>query len=138
MKEVATIIILQMQIGIVVISVISYAAPRLLHRIILIWRWHQVKKAGANLQKCMDDFFANLPPRESEFCRDCKHSEVSINNGNLLCLHERSRHFGEAVDPEQDKSGFCYFERADEIKTKEDSNAIHHNQTTTKILSNDI
>jgi len=77
----------------------------------LWWSWYKVKKAGANLQKCMDNFFSNLPPRESELCKDCKHSDVSVNNGNLLCLHERSRHFGEAISPEDDKIGFCYFER---------------------------
>jgi len=136
--EVVTTIILQMLIGIIVISVISYATPCLLYRVVLMWRWHQVKKVGANLQKCMDDFFTNLPPRESEYCKNCKHSEVSSNNGNLICLHEKSRHFGEAISPEQDKSGFCYFERVEQINAEEDSNAIHHHQTTAKILSNDI
>ena len=92
-----------------------------------MWRWHRVKKAGANLQKCMDDFFSNLPPRQSEFCRDCKNSVVSGNNGNLLCLNERSRHFGEAIAPEQDKGGFCSFERAERINIEEGStNAIYH------------
>jgi len=82
-----------------------------------MWRWYKVKRAGANLKKCMDDFFSNLPPRESEFCKDCKHSEISSNNGNLLCLNERSRHFGEAVAPEQDKMGFCGFVRKESAES---------------------
>jgi len=109
MKEEASV--LQIVIGILIISVAATAMPALCRYVMLAWRWRRVKKAGTNLQKCMDDFFANLPPRESEFCRDCKHSEVSINNENLICLHERSRHFGEAIDPEQDKVGSCWFER---------------------------
>jgi len=103
-----------------------------------MWRWHRVKKSGANLHRYMEEFFSNLPPRESEFCKDCKYSEVSNNNGNLLCLNERSRHFGEMVDPEQDKMGFCGFERAEENKSEEDSHAVHHNQTAAEILSNDF
>jgi hypothetical protein len=61
----------------------------------------------------MDDFFSNIPPRESEFCRDCKHSDVSKNNGNILCLNEKSRDFGTAISPETDRMGLCYFERAE-------------------------
>jgi len=109
--EVETISILQILLSIIAITVTAYATPRLIHRAILMWRWRRVKKAGANYFKCMNDYFSSLPPRGSEFCKDCRYSEVSINNGNLICLHERSRHFGETVAPEQDKTGFCYFER---------------------------
>ena len=129
---------MQIITGLLIVSIIIVTGSQLYNNVMRMWRWRQVKKAGANYVNFINDYFANLPPRESEFCRDCKHSEVSNNNGNLLCLHERSRHFCEAVDPEQDKSGLCYFERADEIKTKEDSDAIHHHQATTKILSNDL
>ena len=86
---------------------------RLLYRVNLTWRWYRVKKAGADLQKYMDDFFSNLPPRKSEPCGECKYSEVSKNNGNLLCLNEKSRHFGEAISSEKDMGGFCHFERED-------------------------
>jgi hypothetical protein len=85
--------------------------PYLYRHAILLWRWHRVKKAGNNLQKFMSDYFSNLPPRESEFCKDCIHSVVSMNNGNLLCLNERSRFFGKAIAPEKDMEGFCWFER---------------------------
>jgi len=91
--------------------VISVVTQYLYRYAILLWRWHKVKRAGANLGKYMNNFFSNLPPRESEFCKDCKHSEISSNNGNLLCLNDRSRHFGEAITPEQDKKGWCGFER---------------------------
>jgi len=97
------------------ICITAVITPCLYRFIRLKWRWHRVKKAGANLQKCMDDFFSNIPPRESELCRDCKYSEVSNNNGNLLCLHEKSRHFGEAIPLEADRRGFCHFERKTDI-----------------------
>ena len=95
------------------IYVIIFTASLLYRRIILMWRWRRVKKAGANMGKYINDFFSNLPPRESEFCKDCTHSEVSKNNGNLLCLNERSRRFGTAVSPENDEMGFCYSKRTD-------------------------
>jgi len=103
--------ILQIMIALVAIFVIANITTLLYRRVRSAWQWHQFKKASANLQKCMGEFFSNLPPRESEYCEDCKYSEVSINNGNLLCLHERSRHFGEALAPEQDMGGFCCFDR---------------------------
>jgi len=103
--------VLQMLIGGLVVFVILYVISFLCHYVRLLWRWYRLKKAGADLQKCIGDFFSNLPPRESEHCRDCKHSDISKNNGNLLCLHEKSRHFGEAVAPAQDMMGYCYFER---------------------------
>ena len=111
-QEAVAINILLFLISVIINFVILIGAPILFRRINLMWRWYRVKKAGGNLQKFMDDFFSNLPPRESELCKDCKHSEFSNNNGNLPCLHERSRHFGEAVPPDADRMGFCYFERA--------------------------
>ena len=90
----------------------------------------------------MDDFFSNIPLRESELCRECKYSVVSNNNGNLLCLHEKSYHFGTAIPLETDQRGFCYFERETAGETfeqeneKGDSNAIHNHQATAGISSN--
>ena len=97
------------------------------------------------MQKCMDDYFSTLSPRESEFCKDCKYSEISINNGNLLCLHEKSRHFGTAITPEQDMKGFCYFEGEKEIdindldkRNEEENYAVYNNQTTAPVSSDHI
>ena len=137
-KEEININILQVLTETFAVCAIFIFAMRLYRSAVRLWRWRRVKKAGANLQSCIDEIFSNLPPRESELCKDCKHSEFSSNNDNLLCLNERSRHFGEAIDPEQDKMGFCGFERAEQINTEEEVHAIHHNQTTTEILPNDL
>ena len=119
-KGAIVISLLNLIAGIIIISILSVAIAPLYRFIRIQWQWYRVKRAGANLGRYMEGFFSNLPPRESEFCKDCKHSDVSINNGNLLCLHERSRHFGEAIAPENDKMGFCYFEReGNEITVKE-------------------
>jgi len=103
--------VLQIINSITIILIILDGVLKLYRYLRLKWRWYQVKRTGANLQKCINEFCSDQALRENEFCRDCKHSEVSNNNGNLLCLHERSPHFGEAIDPEQDKRGFCWFER---------------------------
>ena len=129
---------MQIAINLLIVSFVVVVVMQLYRCVVRMWRWHRVKKVGANYINFINDYFANLPPRESEFCRDCKHSEVSNNNGNLICLNERSRHFGETIDPKQDKRGFCGFERVEQINTEERSNAIHHNQTTAKILSDDL
>jgi hypothetical protein len=79
--------------------------------IVLLWRRHKYRKAAANYLGYINDYFTNLPPRESEFCGDCKHSEISKNTNLLLCLNENCSSFGLAVSPEDDKQGLCYFER---------------------------
>ena len=70
----------------------------------------------------MDEFFANLPPQKGVFCKDCKHSEVSKNNGNLLCLNDRSRYFGAAVSPKKDMIMNCFLYAEKEKRSKLDSN----------------
>ena len=106
-----TINILQIIIGIIIVYILIVESPVLLRRVILLWRWHRVKKTGMNFQKYMYDFFSKITLRENEFCRDCKYSEISKNNGNLICLNEKSDNFGAAVAPENEERGFCYFER---------------------------
>ena len=129
---------MQIVIDLLIVSCVIVVGLKLYCGVVRMWRLHRLKKARANFINFINDYFADLSPRENEFCKDCKHSEVSSNNGNLLCLNERSRHFGEAIAPEQDKRGFCGFERTEIINTEEDSNAIHHSQATPQILSNDL
>ena len=121
-KEAITISIMQkIIIGINIIYVICVIISILYHYVRLWWHWHKVRKSGANLQKCMDEFFSDLPPRENQSCSDCRHSEVSTNNGNLICLNGSSYYFGMAVDPEQDVMRFCYSAKS-EKDMKNDNN----------------
>ena len=98
---------LQILIGIVGMAKIAYATLLLYRRVRLMWRLHRFKKTETDYLRQIKEFFAS---QEIGDCEDCKHSEISKNNGNLLCLHERSSHFGQAVPPVEGKM-FCYFER---------------------------
>jgi hypothetical protein len=100
-------------LGSVTLAALFFIVPSLFRIIRTAWHMYRIKKAGADYFKYMNDFFSNLPPREITLCKDCKHSEVSTNNGNLICLYGHSRYFGRAVDPDGDKRDMC-FERKEQ------------------------
>jgi len=99
---------LQIFIVTFILIVLIYAIPLVFRFIKTAWRMYRLKKARAAYFKCINDYFANLPPREPKPCKECKLSELSHNNGNLLCLNDRSRYFGMAVDPDGDKNQMCF------------------------------
>ena len=109
----------QVMLFFIILLLITVAGRYIFYYVKKQWQWRKVKKAGANLGKFMEDYFSNLPPRESEFCKDCIHAEWTNNHSKLLCLHGKSRHFGTAVYPENDMMGFCDFKRRRQIETDE-------------------
>lgn len=102
----------------IILFLYFFVAPFIYRRAKNAWLRYKVRKAGAAYVKCINDYFANLPPKEPQLCKDCKHSELSHNNGNLLCLDSRSHYFGMAVDPDGDKHGMCF-------TRKEESNQVN-------------
>lgn len=96
----------------VVVAIIKSPRFRLICRFLKKkWYRYKLKQAGAKFAKCVNDYFSNQQPLDSRYCKDCKHSTVSKNNGNLICLNDECKHFGFAVPPEQDWMCYGHFER---------------------------
>jgi len=94
---------------------------RVIAIIILQRTWHKIKKSSGYIRKHINYFLADIRLKSLRQCRNCKHSESSKNNGNLLCLNDRSRYFGAAVSPKKDMNCFLYANK--EKRSKSDNSA---------------